>query len=380
MDARDRLTGDVARGFEPVAAAFARAVPASGPGGAFAAVVDGRTVVDLWSGIMDDERTAWNADTAAVVFSGTKGVVATAVLKLVERGALDLSAPVAALWPEFAQRGKGAVRVADVLAHTAGLPGVVEPVTVAELADPAGIAARLARQAPIVPVGAPSYHALTYGWLVDELVRRAAGVPVAQVVADSLAPPLDLDVWLGVPDDVLPRVARVRRTDDYAVSALDPADGAVPDPRLAYVYGNPAIADIDWSSPDVLRAQIPGAGLVATARSLARLYGCLALGGELDGVRVLDPATIDLGRTERSCGPDPLSGRPLRFGVGFELSGTPSVLGPPPDAFGHTGAGGSSHGAWPSLDTGFSFVTSLMRREADDDRARSLLAALHSCL
>jgi CubicO group peptidase (beta-lactamase class C family) len=371
------LSGFAEPGFEAVAEAFARAVPAGGAGGAFCAVVDGRPAVDLWTGIRDG-RALWQERTAAVVFSGTKGVVATAVLTLVDRGALDLSWPVARVWPEFSEAGKGAVHVADVMAHTAGLPGVVEPVPVTALRDPASIAALLARQAPLVPVGMPSYHALTYGWLVDEIVRRVDGRGVAQIVAEHVAAPLGLDLWIGVPDDILPRVAQIRRAPEFVVSAL--AGDGEPDPRLRFVYGNPPLTDLDWSSPALLQASIPGANAVATARSLARLYGCLARGGEIDGTRLLAPETVDLGRRQLSRGADPLSGRPLRFGVGFELAGTPSALGPAADAFGHTGSGGSSHGAWPSLRTGFSFVTALMCREDGDTRARSVLAALHAAL
>lgn len=373
------VEGFCATGFETLVTVFAGAVPVGGAGGAFSAVVDGRLVVDLWAGTVDDAGRPWRADTPAVVFSGSKGVVASAVLVLVERGVLDLEAPVAAIWPEFAAHGKGGVRVGDVLAHTAGLPGVVEPVAVADLADPASIAARLARQAPITDLGVPSYHALTYGWLVDEIVRRSTGLPVARVIADALAGPLDLDLWLGTPPEVIPRVARLRSSRDYAPTALDPAGGE-PDPRLRLVYGNPSVAAIDWSDPAILRSQVPAAGVVATAAALARLYGALAAGGEIDGVRILEPATVDLGRAERSRGADPLSGRVLRFGAGFELAGTPSFLGPAPDAFGHTGAGGSAHGAWPGLRTGFSFVTALMRREAADHRASDLLDALYGCL
>jgi CubicO group peptidase (beta-lactamase class C family) len=381
MTATSHVHGTVDARFGGVADAFAAAVPADGPGGAFAAFIDDVPVVDVWAGSADDDGTPWRDSTAAVVFSGTKGVVATAVLTLLARGLLDLAWPVARVWPEFAVAGKGQVRVGDVLAHTAGLPGLADPVTVADLADPERIERALARQAPIVPVGQVTYHALTFGWLVDALARRVDGRPIADVVAQDLADPLDLELWIGVPDDVLPRVARLRRADGYTVSAL--AGPEPPDPRLALVYGNPPLTSLNWSSPALLQAQIPGANAVATARAMARLYGCLVTGGAGHHpavVGLLPREVVELGRRELSCGIDPLSGRPLRFGVGFELAGTPSALGPAPDAFGHTGSGGSSHGGWPGLRTGFSFVTSELRLESQDPRARSLLAALHNTL
>lgn len=377
------VEGAVGDGFGKVADAFAEAVGPGEPGGAFSAVVDGTTVVDVWAGTARADGAPWRDDTAVLIFSGTKGVVATAVLTLLERSVLDLGWPVARVWPEFAAAGKQSIRVADVVAHTAGLPGVVEPVPAAALGTPELIEEALARQGPIVPIGSPSYHALTYGWLVDAIVRRVDGRAVADVVAQDVTRPLGLDIWIGVPDDVLPRVAQLRRAPGYTATALAGPDE--PDPRLALVYGNPPVLSLDWSSPQLLRAQIPGVNAVATARSMAHLYGHLVRGSGAgtnpqDGARIVSAQTVEVGRTELSSGSDPLSGRPLRFGVGFELAGSPSTLGPAVDGFGHTGSGGSSHGAWPSLHTGFSFVTSQLRLETEDSRARTLLAALHTAL
>lgn len=367
--------GHLEPGFGPVADTFAASVDPAGPGAALAVVVEGRPVVDLWAGTRDDAGSPWREHTCCLVFSGTKGVTATAVLLLVERGLLDLSWPVARLWPEFAAGGKGAVLVRDVLAHTAGLPGISERLEPADLGRPERIDDLLARQRPITAVGVPTYHAMTFGWLVDALVRRTDGRSVAQVVAADIVRPLGLDLWIGVPDDVLDRVATLRVAADFEVAAL--AGNGQPDPRLRLVYGNPPLVDLDWGSASVLQAGIPSANGVTTARSMARLYGCLALGGAIDGHRLLESATVTAAAAELSAGPDPLSGRPLRFGAGFELAGTPSVLGPAADAFGHTGSGGSSHGAWPALRTGFSLVVSELRPEARDHRAGAVLAALH---
>ena len=366
----------VAPGYEEVAAAFAHAVPADGRGGAFAAVVEGETVIDVWAGSASDDGRAWQRDTTCLVFSGTKGATATAALTLVESGSLDLEAPVAAYWPAFAAAGKADVRVRDVLAHTAGLPGIAARLGAAEIADPEQIFPLLAAHAPIVPIGAPSYHAVTFGWLVDAVVRAADGRPVSRILAEAVAGPLGLDLWIGVPQAELHCVAQMRRSPDYQLSAFAAND--TPDPRLDMVYG--LVGELDWNAAATLQAEIPAANGVATARSLARLYGCLARGGEIDGVQILAATTIDLALREASIGDDPLSGRLLRFGLGYELAGTLSNLGPAPDAFGHTGAGGSSHGAWPALRTGFSFVTSEMRTESSDDRVRSILAALHAAV
>jgi CubicO group peptidase (beta-lactamase class C family) len=357
----------VAPGFEPVADAFT-GLMADGHGLAFAATVDGAPVVDLWGGTIEGTRQ-WVADTPALVFSGTKGIVATALLMLVDRGALEIDQAVSDVWPEFAVAGKQAVRISHILSHTAGLPAVE---TAAAPVDQMTIAGLLAAQMPMVPVGAPSYHALTFGALCDGLIRRVDGRSTGRFVADEIAGPLGLDLWIGTPPDVAARTALPFRRSDFRLAAeLAPK----PDPRLGLVYG--LLSEIDWLA--TLGLEIPSANGVATARSLARLYGCLACGGEIDGFRLLSPEVLALARQELSNGLDPLSGRKLRFSAGFELTGTPSELGPIDDAFGFTGSGGSSHGAWPSRRVGFSFVITEMRPESEDDRAHQVLDALAAC-
>jgi CubicO group peptidase (beta-lactamase class C family) len=360
-----------------VASVFEACVEPGGPGAALAVVVDGELVVDVWRGTASDDGRAWHRDTGCVVASGSKGVVAVAMLMLIERGLLDLESPVARYWPEFGVNGKAGVRVADVVAHTAGVPGVVAPLSQDDLGDALKIHELLAAQAPIVPVGTVTYHALTYGWLCDALVRRVDGRSVGHFVADEIARPLDLDLSIGTPPERAARVAQLRWAPNFAFSAFL-GDGE-PDPRLRFVYNNPPLP-LRWEDPAMLAIEVPGANCVATARAMASLYGCLARGGKIGDVRLLQPDTVELGRSELSTGDDPLSGRHLRFGVGFELAPNPSELGQARDAFGHTGAGGSSHGAWPSLRAGFSLVVSEMRPENDDGRAKRVLRALNDAV
>jgi CubicO group peptidase (beta-lactamase class C family) len=368
------VEGTVAPGFERLRDAFAEVVASQGDdtGAAFAATMDGRLVVDLWGGGADAGRR-WRADTLCVLFSGTKGVAATALLGLADRGALRLTDRVADHWPEFGANGKGEITVAQLGAHAAGLPWIEQRMEADALADPVRLSGALAAQAPVVAVGRPCYHALTYGWLCDGLVRHVEGGSLTALVAEAVAGRLGLDLRIGLEGDAAAagRLARLRRAPGYELTALAADD---PDPRLELVYGNPPLGDLvdddSWLGPP-----LPSANGIATARAMATLYGALVAGSLVSAPMLAE------GLETAAAGDDPLSGRPLRFGpTGYELSGTPSELGPPADAFGHTGAGGSSHGGWPQLRTGFSFVTSELRREDLDQRSSSLLATLHGCV
>ena len=369
--------GTVAPGYDAVRDAFDRNLAERGDGGcAFAAVVAGLTVVDLWGGAADAAGRPWQRDTAAVIFSGSKGVVATLLLILFERGLLEPGALVADVWPEFGVAGKDRITVAQLLAHAGGVPGLREPIDPSHLAHPDQIAARIAAEPPLIEPGRPCYHALTYGWLAAELVRRVDGRSLGRLLADELADPLGLEIAIGVdPSSPLAAsLATVRAAPDFALSAFLDDD---PDPRLSLVYGNPPLGPAAWNDPALLAVEVPAVNAVATARSMAAMYGAVVRSSD----PIVRPDTVATGRDEASRGDDPLSGRPLRFGpTGYELAGTPSELGPPGDAFGHTGAGGGSHGAWPSLRTGFSYVTADLRPENADGRAADLFRALHTAI
>jgi CubicO group peptidase (beta-lactamase class C family) len=364
------VAGSIAPGYEQVRAVFSEVVEsqAAGTGAALAAVVDGHLVVDLWGGAANPAGMPWQEDTTCVLFSGTKGVIATALLTLVDQGRLRLTDRVADHWPEFAAAGKIDITVAQLGAHAAGLPYIDQPLDGSDLTDPVRLADLLAAQPPVLAVGQPCYHAITYGWLCDGLIRHASGRSAAELVREALTEPLGLDIRIGLNGDLAAagRLARLHRAPGYQVSALAVGN---PDPRLHQVY-YPSIlsGDDSW-----LEAPLPAANGIATARAVATLYGAV-VSGTVVGMHTLADAT-----ETASQGDDPLTGRPLRFGpTGYELAGTPSQLGPPGDAFGHTGAGGSSHGGWPQLRTGFSFVTSELRREDLDHRSQRLLSSLHT--
>jgi CubicO group peptidase (beta-lactamase class C family) len=371
------MQGSSERGFERVAEVFERTLDGALGGAAFAAFVDGRPVVDVWGGTSDAVTgRPWDESTAAIVFSGTKGLVAVCMLKLVERGSIELDQPVARYWPEFAAAGKENVLVRHVLSHTAGVPGLRSSFARDDILDSERMTARVAAEPPFWPPGEQlAYHALTYGWICGELIRRTDGRSPGRFLAEEVVEPLGLEAWLGLPDELESRVATLVPRSDFHVTVV----GDEPAPLLTALYGRDE-GQFNWNDPAFHRVEIPGGNAIATARSMARLYGCLACGGALDGVVLLEPETVERGRAELSRGPCAITRRPYAYAAGFELTTELGRLGREPDAFGHTGSGGSTHGAWPSLRTGFSYVMTELRPELADDRGPRLLGALRDAL
>ena len=368
----------VADGFDAVAAEFARLLDEDGgAGSAFTAFQGGRPVVRLHGGHRDpDGAEPMTAHTLMPVFSGTKGVVSTAVALLVDRGTLDPDAPVARYWPEFAAGGKQDVLVRQVLSHSAGLPYPEQRITMDDARDEVAMAALLADQRPLWPVGErAAYHALTFGWLAAELVRRVDGRTIRAFVLDEITTALDVDVWLGLPESHWDRTGRCWRALDYRVAnRLDTPESRA---HTEKVYGNPPslVGDgLPWNTTRWWTGGVPGGGAMASSVGMAAMYSAL-VGGELVGREALDRV-----HREESRGLDPGTGRPLRFGLGYELQDSLETYGPEEVGFGHSGAGGSVHGCWPELGVSFSYVPCMMRTEGEDGRALRLLKALHKCV
>jgi CubicO group peptidase (beta-lactamase class C family) len=368
-----RVAGFTATGFDAVRDAFGGLGFDGVDGGAFAAFRDGKPLVDLWGGGAGRRGRAWQRDTAATIFSGTKGLVAMVMLSLVEDGRLDPDAPVVDYWPEFAAHGKEAITITDVVTHTAGLPFIEERIGIEDILNARHMAALLADQAPLWTPPCPlAYHAMTFGWLCDELVRRACGESISRVLAERFCRPLHLDLWLGAPREAMSRVA------DLSLAPGRERETAR-HPRAARTYDNPPLfaEPLIWNLPRIRRAELPAGGAIGTARDIARLYGELVRG---ERASLLGPETVAFGRRPRVHGNDAMYGDELAFAFGWELQATDAFFGPDPEAFGHTGAGGSVHGAWPEASIGFSFVMSELRDEQVDDRARTLLRALWDAL
>lgn len=369
------ISGWVAPGLEEVRAEFERNFRERGElGAAFAAEHHGTPVVDLWGGIADSASgRAWTGDTLQIIFSGSKGLVAVCMLMLLERGQLGLEEPVRRYWPEFATAGKSKVLVRDVLAHTARLPGIETTVSWREATDSRRMSELLASQPQSAdPRAATTYHALTYGWLCGELLRRIDGRTIGRFFADEIAQPLELDLWIGLPQELEPRVTSCELADSWGTLAQNQAAALASDDLLRSVFANPVRYTRErppFNEPEWHQAEIPAAGAIGTARSIARLYGHL---DELISAETLARARRPLSRRT-----DLLLGAETAFGIGFQLQTPLRALGPPQDAFGHGGSGGSVHGCWPRQGIAFSYAMNLMRDDGDDDRASALLRALH---
>jgi CubicO group peptidase (beta-lactamase class C family) len=364
-----RIEGTVAPGFERAREAFAANFAREGDyqeiGAAFAAFRRGVCVVDLWGGFRNKARTKpWTRDTLINVWSATKGVTATAVALCVERGLVRYGDRVASVWPEFASAGKAEVTLAQVLSHQAGLPGFAEPTSIDDMFDWDTCCAKLARQAPAWPPGtATSYHAMTYGWLAGEVVRRVTGKSVGRFVQEEIAKPLDADVFIGLPESLEPRVAEIagpKRVPDMA--GLPIPDAA----KMALV--NP---EQDPEAPNRRawrKAEIPAASGQASAMGLARLYAALANAGTLDGTRLLKRETITAMTTPATQGgrQDMFLGFADSWGMGMAIN-RPGIYGPNARAFGHSGWGGSFGCADPDSGISVGYVCNQMGPELVGD-------------
>lgn len=380
----NQIEGFTAPGFEELREAFTRNFAQEGErGAAFAAVHDGAVVADLWGGLAAGDGRRWQEDTIVQTFSGAKGLIALCFAKLIEQDRLDLDAPVADYWPEFAAAGKEGVLVRHVVSHQAGLPGVREPVDHEAFLDGRRMAELLAAQAPFHAPGTLCYHPVTSGWLSDELMRRIDGRTLRRFFAEEVAAPLGLELWLGLPAEQEPRVATLEYAANWGTTfAFD--ESTLTDPAFVATWANPMLlppGELPWNRPDWHQAEIPSVNAIGSARAYARLYGCLARGGELDGVRVISEQALARARECLVRGREPFRGEAAAYGVGFALQAETMDYGPPATAFGHRGVGGSVHGAWPEERVGFSYAMNVLRDDsAPDPRPATLLAALHRCV
>jgi CubicO group peptidase (beta-lactamase class C family) len=372
------VSGFVAPGFESVREAFRDNFTRRGDVGAScAAYVDGEPVVDLWGGLADPaEGRPWESSTIGLAYSVTKGAVAIMVHQLAEAGLLDLDAPVADFWPEFGAVGKSTITTRMILSHQAGLPVLDARLSRDAVLREGAVAEQLARQPLLWPVGSAfGYHALTYGWLLAEVVRRVTGESLAKVFARGIAAPLDLDFHIGLPSHEHHRVATLLRDDD---NAADFSEGELLRRAITANGALPVMDPATWNDHAVREAAIPGANGITNARSIARLYAaCL---GEVAGHRVLTDRTVRDATVEQSSGQDRVTGLTARFASGFMLptAGTPMFSSA---SFGHEGVGGAIGFADPTARIGFGYVPNLLKTVAGaDPRVANLVGALQRSL
>jgi CubicO group peptidase (beta-lactamase class C family) len=358
-------------------------------GAAVSIVHDGEPVVDLWAGWADQARTQpWQEDTIVNVYSCTKGMAALCLQRLVSEGKVDLDAPVARYWPEFGQAGKERLPVRWLLSHRAGLAAVRDLLPNEALYDFDAMTAALAAERPWwEPGSAHGYHAVTFGWLVGEVVRRVTGKSVGTYFRESVAGPLAADFHIGLDDAHHDRVAEMSAIPmpepDHEAPQLAAVIMQDPEGLAARAFMNPPSMAFGVNNPAWRSAEIPGANGTANARAMARIYGALARGGRQDGVDVLDRSGVRRCAEENAHGRDLVLQVDTRFGLGFMLpqSAPETHVGRGEHAFGHPGAGGHVGFADPDEKLGFGYVINRMGPHILlDPRAVALIDAAYECV
>jgi len=384
------IFGDCAPGFEPVKAAFERNFSEHGEvGGAVAVTIDGESKVDLWGGYADKARSrAWERDTIVNVYSTTKGMAALCGHILADRGELDFDAPVTKYWPEFGQAGKEKMPVRYLFSHQAGLPVIDKKLPPGASLDWDMMCAALAEQAPVWEPGTKQgYHTATFGFLVGEVVRRISGKSIGTFLRDEVTGPLNADFLIGFGPEQDFRVADMLQAAPPAdMSDLPPIAQAMVDPTSLTARSfsiAPPKPGVDVNHREYRAAESPSGNGHGTARALARIYGALSRGGEVDGVRLLSAAAIERARVEQVGGKDETLLMKTRRSLGYMLPVTEQGDVRGPESFGHAGMGGSLGYADPERKLGFGYVMNQMWTTTlsnPDPRAQGLVAAVHESL
>ncbi|GAB3738860.1 serine hydrolase domain-containing protein [Amycolatopsis oliviviridis] len=377
-------------------------------GAACSVYLGGRPVVDLWGGLADREANRpWGKDTIVQVASTTKGAAAICAHLLVQRGELDLDAPVVRYWPEFGSAGKDEILVRWLLSHQAGLPIVDGPLTFEQACAWDPVTRAIEAQKPLWRPGTEHvYHAVTYGYLVGEIVRRITGKSLGTFFAEEVAAPLGLSAWIGLPEEEEPRVARFEDAAPFTVEEL--LAGMIATTGLDEETVTAWVESM-WT-PDAVQiragvlggaldpatgyfrtrawraAEFPAANMLADAGSLARMYAATV--SDVDGVRLLDPPTVETMteiQTDKTTmyglppGLDIPADRSFNMSLGFWRA-CPALPMLGPGSFGHPGSGGSIGFADPDAGVGFGYVTNLWNYRPDDTRAANLSKAVQDCL
>ena len=345
---------------------------------------EGQEVLDLHDGFRDARHGhPWTADTIVLIWSATKGLGSACLLHILQQQNIGLERPVVEFWPEFGQAGKEAITLAQLLSHQAGLCALDQPV---DILDYEGVITALQGQAPLWPPGtAHGYHARTFGFLVDQLVRRLSTKTVSDYWRQIFAEPLGLDLWIGLPPDLNSRAATIyaARTGQAPEPAAFYRDLAKPGTLARKTFGSPqGLHSVSGMNQPSTRAQsIVSFSGMGSARSLAKFYAMLAHGGAMDGQTFFTAKTLRWMTDPWSDGIDQVFQIPTAFSAGFMKDSHAAlrrIFGPSPDAFGHPGAGGSHAFADPSSHLSFAYVMNQMEQAVlPNDKSLRLVDALY---
>ena len=348
-------------------------------GASISVTIEGETVVDLWGGWSDEAKTKpWEENTITNVWSTTKTMTSLSALVLADRGELDLDAPVATYWPEFAANGKEGIAVKQLMGHTSGVSGWAQPVEVEDIYDWEKSTSMLAAQEPWWEPGTASgYHALNQGHLVGEVIRRITGKQLGAFFASEIAGPLGVDFQIGLNPADDERVANVIPPPPlpFDLDSMDPNS-----PAVRTMTGPAPVAETSWT-PEWRRADIGAANGHGNARAVARAQAVIANGGEVDGVKLLSPATIARIFEVQADGVDVVLGVPLKFGIGYGLKSESAPHLPDGNICFWGGWGGSSIIVDTDRRVTFAYMMNRMAEGVlGDPRGVGLFEATHAAL
>jgi CubicO group peptidase (beta-lactamase class C family) len=330
-------------------------------GSAVAVYHEGQKVVDLWSGHMDAARSKpWGEHTLCIMYSIAKSICATSVHILADRDLVDLEAPVADYWPEFAQNGKADIKVRHIISHNCGVC-FADATEAGDIYHYDRMIAALEAQEPAWPAGSKgAYNTVNIGYLAGEVVRRVTGTPIQQFVQENICKPLGVDYQIGVRDTDVSRVADLQPNPAGSAMAAQAAAGESPLSRAWLPNPKPMNTDVQ-NSREFRTSGIPSFGGFGEARAMARIYAMLANGGEIDGVRILSPEAVARATvTQWTEEADGMTGRPMRYAMGYAKNPPGAdIMGPNENAYGHLGSGGARAIADPDRNLALCFVSNL---------------------
>lgn len=384
-----KIEGELDPRFEPVKQTFADLWQGIEVGAALSVYWQGEPVINLWGGYKDRQLSdPWQQDTLVNVYSATKGLATLAFAILVDDGKIDYDDLVVDHWPEFGANGKAEVTVAQLLSHQAGVCGVDQRLSVEDLYDWEKMVRLIAAQKPYWrPGSAAGYHAVTWGYLPGELIRRVTGMTLGQFFHERIAVPLDLNFYIGLPGDKFAQCATLigpnhaRHVAPAGATKEKPPTSQQPSKLFATALMNPSISPFKHAcSPEWRRAEIAASNGHGDARSLARAYALMAGGGKLGNQTLISEQTLSLAcKTEVADQVDLVTNTVTRRARGFILSHD-NNYGPGRRSFGHAGAGGSMAFADPDANLGFAYVMNQMQPDGSESRASRLISAIYDCI